>query len=102
MGFLDNLFDSDWRRRSDINENAERLRNIRRANRRNRSRDSKQDRRLEALEREVDQLEALLAGLVQVMVEKNVLADAEIQAVVAQVQASDASGHEDDDDDDGV
>ena len=50
MGFLDHLFDNEWRRRSDINVNAERLKGMRAASRRNRSRDAKQDRRIDELE----------------------------------------------------
>jgi len=97
-GFLGGIFDSDWTRRGDINENRDRLRRLRRANRRKSKRDSKQNRRIKTLENEVDQLELLLAGLVQTMVDKSLLTRAEIDQIVAGVAAAQDPPDEDDDD----
>ncbi|MHC5021191.1 MAG: hypothetical protein ACYTGX_13980 [Planctomycetota bacterium] len=84
MGFLDHLFDNEWRRRSDINHNRERLSRV---NRRNRSRDSKQDRRLDQLEAEVDQLELLVSGLVQTLVTSGTLSREEIDTMITSIRA---------------
>jgi hypothetical protein len=84
MGFLDNLFDNEWRRRSDINHNKERAS---RAGRRNRSRDSKQDRRIDSLEAEVDQLELLVSGLVQTLITSGTLSREEIDTMITSIRA---------------
>ncbi len=94
MGFLDHLFDNEWRRRSDINHNKERTS---RAGRRNRNRDAKQDRRIDALEAEIDQLELLVSGLVQTLITSGTLSRDEVDTMVTSIRAISPDDAADDD-----
>ncbi len=83
MGVWRTLLLGDWGNRMDIADNENRLRRInrrvRRQGSRKQSKDKDQDREIEELQAEVDDLKVALGTLSQILINKNLLSEDELQ-----------------------
>ncbi len=83
MGVWRTLLLGDWGNRMDIADNENRLRminrRVRRQGSRKQSKDKDQDREIEELQAEVDDLKVALGTLSQILINKNLLSEDELQ-----------------------